>query len=402
METRLQRLFQGLRLCGAVMIVTAAGTFLVQSWDRVGDVRRYLCLLAMTGALPVLAYLCGIRLRESRSARAFLITLLALLPIHAGVLGGFVLSQFGEVHRATAGVAQWVAPSPVAATLLVLGAGLVLAPLVWSAFRVLCREHAGALTVTSLFAHGLVLIPDRSALGATFVVVPILGAATWRGLHVKPKTTEAKIAVASLITPALLVVARQVLFYDVSWVFWGTVLGACAVALVALGEHTGDKTLTRFSVVPTLLSVGALWAELRFSLSAAEWFLTYGLLTAIPMLAFAWKTPSSRSFFVATAATVNSILVGLVVLFDPSPWASFEAIALGLGLASYGFLRGRRFPLYSGIALVGPGFITEVAHAIEVFRPSGWLALVTFGLMLVALTAWLEHRARQLTPPNSG
>ncbi len=402
METRLQQLFQGLRLCGAAMIIAAAGTFLVQSWDQVGDVPRYLCLLAMTGALPGLAYLCGIRLRESRSARALLITLLALVPVHAGVLGGFVFSQFGDVPKATAGVAQWVAPNPVAAILLVFGAAVVLVPFIWSAFRVLGREHARALTSTSLFAHGLLLIPDRSALTATLVIAPILGAATWCGLRVKPKTTEAKIAVASLVAPAVLVVTRQAFFYDVSWVFWGTVLGACAVGLFALGEHTGDKTLSRFSVVPTLLSVGALWTDPKLTVSVGEWFLAYGLLTAIPLLGFACRSRSSRSFFVATAATVNATLAGLVVLFEPSPWASFEAIALGLGLASYGFLTRRRFALYSGIALAAPGFITEVAHAIEVFRPSGWLALVVFGLGLVALTAWLEHRARQVAPPEGG
>ena len=139
------------------------------------------------------------------------------------------------------------------------------------------------------------------------------------------------------------------------------------------------------------MSVGALVAALKLSVSVGELFLLYGLLSAIPMLAFAWKSRTSRAFLVGTATTVNATLAGLVVLFEPSPWASFEAIALGLGLASYGFLRRHRLALYSGIALAAPGFITEVAHAIEVFEPSGWLALVMFGLGLVALTGWLEH-----------
>lgn len=45
--------------------------------------------------------------------------------------------------------------------------------------------------------------------------------------------------------------------------------------------------------------------------------------------------------------------------------------ALVVLLVSYGFLTARRFPLYAGVALAGPGFISEVAHAIEVFRTSG-------------------------------
>ena len=94
METKLQKLFQVLRWCGATMIIAAAGTFLVQSWDQVADVTRYLALLGMTVLLPAVAYVCGIRWQEDRSARVLMLTLLALIPIHAGVLGGFVSTFF--------------------------------------------------------------------------------------------------------------------------------------------------------------------------------------------------------------------------------------------------------------------------------------------------------------------
>ncbi|MGB5268839.1 MAG: hypothetical protein WBN30_19765, partial [Polyangiales bacterium] len=121
METRLQQTFQALRLSGAAMIVAAAGTFLVQSWDQVGDVPRYLTLLGMTALLPALAYVCGIRMQEGRSARVLMLTLLAIVPVHAGVLGGFVLSQFGTATTSLGPVAQWVAPNRLAAILLVAG-----------------------------------------------------------------------------------------------------------------------------------------------------------------------------------------------------------------------------------------------------------------------------------------
>ena len=71
-----------------------------------------------------------------------------------------------------------------------------------------------------------------------------------------------------------------------------------------------------------------------------------------------------------------------------------ERLALGLALLSYGFIRDRRAALYSGISLAAFGFLVEVAHAVEVFQPSGWLALAGFGFVLVGLTAWLERRSR--------
>ncbi len=399
MDTRLQQLFQTLRWCGAAMIVAAAGTFLVQSWDQVGDVPRYLTLLGMTALLPALAYVCGIRMQEGRSARVLMLTLLALIPIHAGVLGGFVLSQFGTGTSSLGPVAQWVAPTPMAAVLLVAGAGLALIPLIWAAFRVLSRPHAHLLTAASVASHALLLVPDRSSLAATLTVVPILGMTVWCAARIKPQTLESRLAVASLVAPAVVIASRQLLFYDVSSAFWGAILGTGALALFTLGKKSGDATIERFAIVPTLLSVAAFvvatgpwWPDV----STSSVWLAYGLLSSVPVLAFAWTSSRSKGFFLRAAVVLNATIAMTTLLIDPRPWAALQAIALGLGVSSYGFVKGQRGLLYSGIALAGLGFIIEVVHAVEVFQPSGWLALAGFGSALVGLTAWLERRARSV------
>ena len=402
MDTRLQQLFQLLRWCGAVMIVAAAGTFLVQSWDHAGDVARYLALLGTTVFLPAVAYVCGIRLQEGRSARVLMLTLLALVPIHAGVLGGFVLSQFGNVTTAIAPVAQWIAPSRLVALVLVALAGVVLMPLIWASFRALARPHATVLTGASVAGHALLLIPDRTPMTATLTVVPMLATAAWCALRVKPETLESRLAVSSLLTPTIVVAARQVLFYDVSTMFWGTILGAAAIALFVLGKKSRDATVERIAVIPTLLSLGAFIDPFSraFALLSTHWLL-YGLVSAIALLAFAWASSRSRAFFVWAAMIVNAITATTTLLVDPRPWAALQAIALGLGLLSYGFMAGRRGSFYFGIALAAVGFILEVVHAIDVFEPSGWLALAGFGLAIVALTGWLEHRARAVKVSHS-
>lgn len=397
MDTRLQQLFQVLRWCGAAMIVASAGTFLVQSWDQVGDVTRYLSLLGMTALLPALAYLCGIRMQESRSARVLMLSLLALIPIHAGVLGGFVLSQFGSASTTVAPVAQWVAPSGAAALLLVAGSALVLTPLLWAAFRVLSRPNATLLTGLSVATHAVMLIPDRSALAASLTVVPILGAGVWGASRMKPQTREAKLAVGSLIAPAVLIAARQVLFYDVTSAFWGTVLGVGAIGLFFLGKQTKDATVERFAIVPTVLSTAAFTdAALHWWMAApsSDVWLSYALLTAIPLLAFAWMSSRSASFYVRATVIMSSLITTAALFADPGPWAALQALALGIAVLSYGFVTGKRLWLYPGIALAGLGFVVEVAHAIDVFQPSGWFALAGFGSALVGVTAWLERRAR--------
>ncbi len=396
METRLQQVFQTLRWCGATMIIAAAGTFLVQGWDQVDDVTRYLALLGTTVLLPALAYVCGIHWQEGRSARVLMITLLALIPIHAGVLGGFVFSQFGDTTTAIASVAQWVAPSPPAAVLLVLGAAVTLIPLMWASFRVLERPHATWLTAASAGTHALLLFPDRSPLAGALTLIPVLAIATWMALRVRPQTLECRLAVATIAAPAVLIAARQVLFYDVSNVFWGTILMASACALFAIGRQSKGLVAEPLSIVPMLVGVAAFvdpigeWAGFHLS----SYWLLFGAASAVPLLVFAWRSSRSSAVFIRSVVALNATTTTLSLLTNPGPWAALQAIAFGLGLLSYGWVTRRRPALYAGIALAAFGFIIEVVHAIEVFQPSGWLALAGFGFALVALTAWLERRAR--------
>lgn len=395
-ESKLGQLFHLLRLCGAAMIVAAAGTFLVQSWEETGDVVRYLALLGTTALLPALAYTCGIRFREGRSARVLVMTFLALVPIHAGVLGGFVLSQLGDGSATLGSVARWVAPSPFAALVLVAAAAAVLGPLTWGAFRVLAREHAGLLTAASAGGHALVLIPDRSVHAAALAIAPTLAGAAWCAWRMKPTTREAKLAVAFLLAPAMVIAARQVLFYEVSSAFWATILGAFALGLFLTGRRSGDSSVERVAFVPTLFATFALMVDspLLRQVSLSSHWLLYGWVTAAACFGFAWASRRSKGFFIGAALALNAFTAATTLLYAPRPWAALQAIAIGLGLMSYGFVRGRKGVLYGGVALAGSGFILEVAHAIDTFEPSGWLALGGFGSALVALTAWLERRSR--------
>lgn len=266
----------------------------------------------------------------------------------------------------------------------------------WSSFRILSRPHAGLLAGGSAAAHALLLIPNRGALTATLAVAAILGITTWVALRMKPRTLEARLAVSSLAAPAAVIVARQVLFYDVSSVFWGTIFAAFGLGLFLLGKQSKDATVERLSIVPTLLAIGAFMEPLcdRLPLPVSSAWLLYGLASAVALLGFASQSASCKTFFVRAAVILNATTATTALLVDPGPWAALQAMAIGLGLLSYGLVTNRRGALYSGVALAAFGFIIEVVHAIEVFQPSGWLALAGFGVALVGLTAWLERRAR--------
>jgi hypothetical protein len=402
-ETRLQKLFQILRFCGAAMVVASAGTFLVQQWDEVGQVTRYLALLGTTILIPALGYLCGIRFQEGRSARVLMLTLLAMLPIHAGVLGGFMYSQFGPPIGNVAAVARWVADSKVQAFALLAGGAAALIPLTWAAFRTLMRSHATLLAVVSVGLHALVLVPNRTGAWATVAVLAAFGGALWTLARIKPQTREAWFAGTSLLLPGLLLMVRQLAFYEITQVFFGTIAAIGAFAMFLLGRRLEDLAVERFAISPMVVSA-ALFAspvQTALQLTNANTAMLIGLLIAVVMLAFGWQSERSRRFFVYGAVQLNVAVSLITLLIHGGPWAALQSIALGLGLLSYGFMGKRRVETHSGAAIAATGFIFEIVLAIKEFGWGGWAALAAFGLALVALTAWLERRARAVRVERS-
>jgi hypothetical protein len=154
--------------------------------------------------------------------------------------------------------------------------------------------------------------------------------------------------------------------------------------------------LERFAISPALVSAALFASPMQdaLHLSNANATLFLGLLLAIAMFGFAWRSKRSRRFFVHAALQLNGAISVVTLVLHGGAWAALQSIALGLGLLSHGFLSRRRVATYGGVAIASTGFIFEISLAIREFGWGGWAALATFGLALVALTAWLERRAQ--------
>ena len=92
--SRLASVSTMLRSLGAMLVVAATSTFMLQQWSDGSDVTRYLTLLALTALLAGAGFACGLGVRETRGARTFLELVIAAVPVHFAVLGGLLQSQF--------------------------------------------------------------------------------------------------------------------------------------------------------------------------------------------------------------------------------------------------------------------------------------------------------------------
>ena len=125
---RFEGLSRLLRGVGALALLAAASSFLLQHWESGGDVWRYYALLAHTGLLGVLGFAWGLRAGDAKGARTFLALAAGLVPAHFSILGGLVYSQFSldGPLAAVASYATWVAPDATTATLAVAATAVAL------------------------------------------------------------------------------------------------------------------------------------------------------------------------------------------------------------------------------------------------------------------------------------
>ena len=274
-------------------------------------------------------------------------------------------------------------------------------PFAWASFRVLSRPQANKLLAASASSHALLLIPSRSAEAATLAIVAIAGLTCWFARTVKPETSEAKLALASLGAPGAVVLARQLFFYDVTSLFWSAVMALCTATMLVIGRKRGDLTIERAALIPTMLGTGTLINSLATDIVDSAICLGYGWATGAALLMMAWTSQGSKRFFTLAAMIINAATAALTLTFATSPWAALQLLMIGLAFMSYGLVRGHRFGVFSGGSLAMTGFASEVTYAIERFEPSAWLGLAVLGIGLVGLSAWLERRARAVRPEAS-
>jgi len=259
------------------------------------------------------------------------------------------------------------------------------------------RSHATLLTISSVALHALVLVPNRTGAWATLALVAGFGGAAGTIAWIKPETREAWLAGASLLLPGILLGARQLAFYDVTQVLFGTIAAIGGIAMFILGRGLKDAAVERFAISPILVSAALFASPMQgaLHLSNANTAMLIGLIVGFAMFAFAWWSERSRRFFVYGAVQIN-VAFSLITLFiHGGAWPALQSIALGLGLMSYGFVTARRLETYCGGAIAATGFLFEISIAVREFGWGGWAALAVFGLALVALTAWLERRASE-------
>jgi hypothetical protein len=397
-----------LRVVGSVLVIAAASTFMLQRWHQGNDLLRYGMLLTHTALLAVAAYVCGVRVRESRGARTFLALLLAAVPANFAVLGGLVYSQFRwDPHVVQLpSYATWVAPSPALALGACLVAVLVLAPLCLVAFLALARCEARLLTLAFVGGNLVILLPIREPdcvaamaglLGLGILLVDIAR------LHPKSAmvTLEGRLARAMLAVPPVLIVARCIHLYHPTLLLAGVVGLVLAHALYTAARRThadgnAREGLLGGSACFALLGWGCCALELHdvLNLPASAKVPLLVLPAAALLFWYSLGSPHGGKVYRLLASLGAFGMTSVNLLVYPEWLSSLSVLVVGVALLTHGAATRSAPALVSGAAslLIGLGYHVWFAMRFEGFA---WVALSVLGVGLIVMASYVErHRSR--------
>ncbi|MEO0813150.1 MAG: hypothetical protein AAFY60_09830, partial [Myxococcota bacterium] len=361
LEERVSNVSRVLRAVGTLTFISAAATFLLQRWGVANDIERYLSLLGITALLPAAGLVCGLGLKEGKSARTLLGAMLTILPVHFAVLGGLVYSQFAwDMSEAMApAYALWHGGSALGVLLTVGGSVAALSLLTWFAHATFVRSKALPITAAALLANSLMLVPLRTpwvaALLASVAALAVVGLDTrWLRHHAALRTAEGRWARALLYIPSLLIVARAINLYPLTAGFFA--LGSVGVAAFSVAWSLRDASGARIAapIAAIALCVAALFETVALSSHLAFWVsvVLAGLGTSIALAGLAYSVPRSRPFSVPLSAVVALTSTLVAGWLGESNAACAIGLAVGIAGSTYGYLGQRPIVMLAGLLQV--------------------------------------------------
>lgn len=277
---------QLIRIFGSCAVLISMSLFMLKGWSDGNDITRYLKLLTQTGLLSGAGLALTFIIKEFKGARAFFGLALVSVVANFTILGSLTYSLFPLDNSMVEypAMMKWVVVNPATFAPVFFGALALLSAVSFFGFNVFARQIAKPLTLGFLSLSALLLIPVRSSLIATgLAALAFLGA--WMLIKHLSKsdklvfTKETKGALAILLLPGLIIVARALSFYHIDeW----TMLAVSGLAFFGLRSITMEMSLlaSRAVAIAKYL-LGALIA-LLIAMLLPTWLNSYSFF--VPML----------------------------------------------------------------------------------------------------------------------
>jgi hypothetical protein len=406
--TDLPRLLRGI---GATVLVAAAFTFMLQTWELGDDVARYYHFLAFTVTLAGAGFFCGLRLRDERSARTFLGLAAGAVPVHFTVLGALLYSQFPWLSGFTdyPGYAHFSAPDQIAALVTAAVGFAFLVPVCWTAFLTFARPEARILTLGYLAANATLLVPTRhpDVIGGLALAL-LLGTLAFDRRVLAPapalRTPGGRLVRLLMAVPFAILVGRTFNLYEPSSLFLAAVLASVSVVLFAVAPFAvAGRRQALLAQHASLVPMAAAW---WCSLVAVDELTSLPDAWALPLLclpmaalygALSLRSLDGGAGLRKLAALVATGGMTLQLVLFPGVGSSLACLATAIVATAYGYAAEQRGVLGLGVLALIFGLLYHLRYAAELYALSPWGSLALLGIVTVIAGSLVERHHRSLS-----
>jgi hypothetical protein len=393
---------------GASIMVASMSIFLLQGWDATNDMMRCFILLGQTVLLAAGGFGLSFLLKENKGARVFFGLSLASIPANFTILGALIYSQLQWDDRLTTypEFATWVM-TDASLMLLTIGASLaVLIPVTVLGFSVMARRSSKSLSITLLLACGALLLPVRSSLyvgmlAAAIALFVLMRITKMAKEDLTLRTPEGVFARTLPLIPAIIILARSILFYQPDAFMVVTI--ALTVFLIMRhismqleAQHWSRSVLELVSPLVALVVATNVF-------DGIEHYVHHELMVPILVSVFAalvadvaYRCGRFQDLYGNTAAVVFSGGFLTNLLFSNSLLVAGMCLVAGISVLVTGYMLRRRFVLILGAIMFLAGFAKQVYEAIQLIDLTSWGSLAIIGTTAIIVGSVLDRHGPAL------
>lgn len=391
-----------LRVCGAMIMLAAMSSYLMQGWASGNDISRYYMLLSQTFLLALSGFGLSFILKENKGARIFFGLGLVSVTVNMTTLGALIFSttQWGSTLVQYPEFAKWVAPASDEILMAVIATLAVSAPVAWVAHKVLARRSANILSGLFLFTNLMLLVPARESvfvglIALIAVIIPVVLLLDRIQKDSTLRTPEGFFAMATIFVPAGIITFRSVWLYPVDDILQIILAGTAFIALRFCAEQTEQQSKAR--ALTHWLSAAAALAIALPAASLADQYLpgelalnVLGLVLAGLLLDISTRCKKPHALTrLALSILILSHLAPVMVVDDLSN--ALLCIVTGM-IASYvAHAYGMRFLMIMGVLTTFSGITRPVVELMQWIDFSNWITLSISGAVIIIAASLIER-----------
>lgn len=394
-----------LRVCGALVMLVAMSSYLMQGWSEGNDISRYYMLLSQTFLLAISGFGLSYVLKENKGARIFFGLGLISIAVNMTTLGALIFSttQWGSTLVQYPSYAKWVAPEFGEIVMALLLTVAISMPVIWIGYKVLARRSAGTLSVLFLLSNMLLLVPVRETVfvGTAALIAVLLPIAIFSKRMSQDnslRTPEGLFGMATVLVPAGIIICRSIWFYPVDEILQIILAGTAFITLRFCANQT--ETGSNAHDITRWLSLGAAVCVAMSAAALAQRYLTDAFAFNIFGIILAGLLMDLSTRCEEPLATVRMAAFVLIVTHVPPIFisdalsSSVLCILAGIMVVLAGYQHGLRSLIVMGLLTVLSGFGRPVIEFAQWLDFSNWITLsVSGGVIIIAASLIERHGA---------